>query len=72
MELTDELRTLLRSPEAQAALKQIQAEAEAEANKPPEFYVHLANGEVKVMAPPESEASHVDGVQVVARYQVGN
>lgn len=72
MAVTDELKALLQSPEAVAALKEIQAEAEAEANKPPEFYVHLANGEVVTLAPPESDQSHVNGVQVVARYQVGN
>lgn len=72
MALNDELRALLTSPEAQAALKELQAEQEAEANKPPQFYVHLANGDVKVLESPESEASHVDGVQVIGRYQVGN
>jgi len=72
MALNEELRALLSSPEAQAALAEIQAEKDAEANKPPEFYVHLANGNVKVLSAEESEASHVDGIQVIARYQVGS
>lgn len=72
MPLNDELRALLTSPEAQAALAEIQAEKDAEANKPPEFYVHLANGDVKTLPEQEANASHVGGIQVIGRYQVGN
>jgi hypothetical protein len=72
MALMDELKTLLQSPEAQAALKELQDEAIAEAKKPPQFYVHLANGDVVTLEPPESESSHHNGVQIIARYQVGN
>jgi len=72
MSINDELKALLTSPEAQAALKEIQAEKDAEANRPPEFYVHLADGQVLTLSAEEAEASHVDGIQVIARYQVGN
>lgn len=47
------------------------AAAEEAANKPTEFYVHLADGTTQVLSEEESAASHVDGVQVIARYLVG-
>lgn len=72
MAVTDELKALLNSPEAQAALKEMADEAAAEANKPPEWYVHLADGSVHVLSGSDAESSHIDGIQVIARYQVGN
>jgi len=53
------------------AFKASKAQAE-EAAKPPTFYVHTADGKVHVLSQEDSEASHVEGVQVIARYQVGN
>jgi hypothetical protein len=46
----------------------IAAEAAA---KPPQVFVWLANGEVKIMDEADSQASHVDELAVVARYPVG-
>jgi hypothetical protein len=71
MAVADDLKALLKSPEAQAALKEIAADEHAEANKPAEYYVHLADGNVVTMKDEESSGSHVDGIQVIARYLVG-
>jgi hypothetical protein len=50
-----------------------QKAAKAEADKPKEYYVHMADGNVVTLSQEESDAtgSHYDGIAVVNRYQVG-
>ena len=44
-----------------------------EAAKELEYYVHLADGSVKIMPASELDAAgtHIDGVAVIGKYQVG-
>ncbi len=57
----------------QEFLAQKRAREAAEAAGAPEFYLWLADGNVVTLSQEDSDAagSHVDGVAVVARYQVG-
>jgi hypothetical protein len=50
-----------------------QQEANAEAAKPAEYYVHLADGQVVQLdeSALAEAGSHVNGVQVIASYRVG-
>ncbi len=55
------------------AYRSAKADAEASAPGPPEYWVHLADGQV-ITAGEDDEGfadSHVGGVQVIGRYQVG-
>ena len=55
------------------AYRKAKADAEASAPGPPEYWVHLADGQV-ITAGEDDEGfadSHVSGVQVIGRYQVG-
>ena len=45
--------------------------ASEEVDKPVEYYVHLADGSVHVIPEAEAEGTHVDGVAVIGKYQVG-
>jgi hypothetical protein len=56
-------------PEYQAFLAA--KKAEADASQPKEYYVHLANGSVLTLPEDDSAISHIEGVEVIARYLVG-
>jgi hypothetical protein len=74
MGLMDELKNA--SPEDMEALRKLfgtpeAAPQEPEAPPPPvEFYVHLADG--RVIETGDSTATHIDGVQVIGRYRIGD
>jgi hypothetical protein len=51
--------------------KAAQAKVAEAVDKPVEYYVHLADGSVDVMPEAEAEGTHVDGVAVIGKYQVG-
>jgi hypothetical protein len=59
--------------EYQEFLAQKRASEAAQAASAPEFYVHLADGNVVKLSQEDSDAagSHYDGIAVIARYQVG-
>jgi hypothetical protein len=59
-----------------AAVKSDATAAEAtpvvqEAVKAIEYYVHLADGTVQTMTAADADTSHVNGVAVIGKYQVG-
>ena len=61
-------------PQYEAFLKwQAAQSAEEEAAKPKEYYVHLADGNVVQLSQEDADnaGTHYDGVQVIAKYEVG-
>jgi hypothetical protein len=58
--------------DAKADLGAVAATPEVQdAEKALEYYVHLADGNVITLPAAEASNSHVDGVAVIGKYQVG-
>lgn len=43
-----------------------------DAEKAVEYYIHLADGNVVTLPADQAESSHVNGVAVIGKYQVGS